>query len=165
VAALKSDIENNLKVQKENQAVDKLKDDLLSELLKTSKVPVPDVLVADQSKQIRYDMEQNLAYKGVKLGDYLANLGKTEEEWLASDVQDAAKRRAAMGLVLAELATELGVEVNAEEVDERVARFKQQYQKDANILAQLETEATRADIRNSILTDKTINKLLEVTGN
>ncbi|MDR1033144.1 MAG: trigger factor [Candidatus Nomurabacteria bacterium] len=165
LGALKSDIENNLKVQKENQAVDKLKDDLLAELLKISKVPVPEVLIEDQAKQLRFDMEQNLAHRGIKMSDYLAGLDKTEDEWMASDVQEAAKRRAQTGLLLAELSSQFGIDVSDAEIDERVARFKQQYQKEPRMLAQLDTDQTRFDIRNSIVTDKTISKLLEVTGN
>ncbi|MDR0591472.1 MAG: trigger factor [Candidatus Nomurabacteria bacterium] len=163
--ALKSDVKNNLTVQKENQAVDKLKDDLVSELVKTSKVPVPEVLVEDQAKQIRFDMEQNLAYRGMKLDDYLAQTGKTEEEWLKTDVQQAAEQRVKAGLVLAELSKELKIDVTDSEIDERLEQFKQQYQKDEKVLAQLGTEQTRIDIRNSLLTDKTVTKLLEVTGN
>jgi trigger factor len=164
IEALKSDIKNNLVVQKENQAVDKLKEDLLAELLKASKVPVPEVLIEDQTKRLRFDMEQNLAYRGIKIEDYLKNLGKTEEEWLKTDVHEAAVRRAATGLMLAELSDQLGIKVPNSEVDERVEQFKQQYQKDKGVLAQLETPETRTDIRNNILTEKTINKLVEVAG-
>jgi trigger factor len=163
--ALKSDIKNNLTVQKENQAVDKLKDDLLAELLKASKVPAPETLIEDQVKHIRFDMEQNLAYRGVKLSDWLASIGKTEDEWLKNDVREAAERRAKTGLMLAELSDKLDIDVSNAEIDERLGQFKQQYQKDARLLAQLDTDQTRIDIRNSILTDKTVNKLLEVSGN
>jgi trigger factor len=163
--ALKSDIKNNLTVQAENQAADKLRDDLLAELVKASKVPVPEILIEDQAKQLRFDMEQNLAYRGVKLDDYLSQRGLTEEDWTKGELADAAKRRAETGLVLAELSNELGIEVSDAELDERLELLKGQYQEDKSVLAQLDSEDAKISLRNSILTDKTVAKLVELSGN
>ena len=52
VAELKADIERELTSQKERENNEKLKDDLVSQLVAASHVPVPEILVADQAKSI-----------------------------------------------------------------------------------------------------------------
>jgi trigger factor len=67
VAELKDDIKRELTAQKEREEGEKLKDELVKQLVEVSKVPVPEVLVKDQAESIERDMTQNLMYQGLSL--------------------------------------------------------------------------------------------------
>lgn len=165
VTELKEDIKHEITVQKENDANNKLKDALIEELIGKSKVPAPEALVADQMRSIEQDFAQNLMYRGLDLATYLeANNFKTEEEWREKEVREAAVRRTKAGLVLAELSNVEKVTATDEEIDEHVEIHKKQYLNNPEVLKQFETPEVRRDIANHYVTEKTIDRLIELNG-
>ena len=160
---LKADIKRELTEQKEREAKEKLKDDLVKRLIDVSTVPAPEILVKDQERSIETDMTQNLMYQGLTLDMYLDNKGfKTKEEWLDKEVQPAAEMRVKAGLVLAELSKELKIEASTAELEEHVNMYKQQYANNPQLVKQLDTDDARRDIANRLLTEKTVEKLVEL---
>jgi trigger factor len=91
-------------------------------------------------------------------------MGKTREEWLASDVQEAAEARVKAGLALAELSKVEKVEATFEEVDARIAQLKEQYGNSKEALAQLESDDVRRDLANQLLTEKAVDRLVELNS-
>ena len=91
-------------------------------------------------------------------------MGKTREEWLASDVQEAAEARVKAGLALAELSKVEKVEATFEEVDTRIAQLKEQYGNSKEALAQLESDDVRRDLANQLLTEKAVDRLVELNS-
>lgn len=157
-------IEEDLKHQKEHQAEDKFKDELVKELSEISKVPVPEILLEDQKRSIELDMQQNLMYSGLTLEQYLERMGKTREEWLETDVKKAAEARVKAGLVLAELSKAEKIEASLEEVDARIEQLKAQYGKNKEALKMLATDAVRSDLANQILTEKAVDRLVDLNS-
>ena len=157
-------IKEDLKAQKEHEATNKFKDELVKELAEISKVPVPSILLEDQKRSIELDMQQNLMYSGLTLEAYLERMGKTREEWLASDLQEAAEARVKAGLALAELSKAEKVEATFEEVDARIAQLKEQYGNSKEALAQLESDDVRRDLANQLLTEKAVDRLVELNS-
>lgn len=164
VAALTADIKREITQQRETEAQEKLKDALVTEMVEKSTVPVPEVLVQDQMRSIEQDMTQNLMYRGLTLDNYLAEKNfKSKEEWIESEVKDAAVSRVKAGLVLAELSKVLKVEATQEELLERMNQLGQQYSNEA-MRKELRTPEAQRDVANRILTDKTIEKLVELNA-
>jgi trigger factor len=162
VKELEADIKRELTSQKEREATEKLKDALVTELVAKSKVPVPEVLVEDQMRSIEQDMTQNLMYRGLTLENYLAEKNFADKDaWLASEVREAAENRVKAGLVLAELSKVLKVEATQEELLEKMNELGQQYP-DPKMREQLKTPEVQRDVANRLLTDKTIDKLVEL---
>ena len=162
VKELEDDIQRELTAQKEREAGEKFKDALVTELVEKSKVPVPEVLKADQMRSIEQDMVQNLMQRGLTLDMYLAEKSfKDKDAWLESEVADAAATRVKAGLVLAELSKELKVEATDEELLERMNALGQQYPSE-DMRKQLKTPEVQRDVANRLLTDKTILKLVEL---
>lgn len=157
-------IKEDLYHQKEHEADDKFKDELVKELAEISKVPVPEVLLDDQKRGIEMDMQQNLMYSGLTLDAYLERLSKTREEWLETDVQEAAKARVKAGLALAELSKVEKVEASFEEVDARIEQLKAQYGKSKEALEQLASDEVRRDLANQLLTEKTVDLLVKLNS-
>lgn len=162
---LKADIEREITAQKEREADEKLKDDLVAELTEGSKVALPELLVEDQMRSIEQDLTQNLTYRGLTIESYLKTQGfKDKAEWEKKEARPAAEKRVKAGLVLAELSKELGVEVGHEELDAQISAFKQQYGKDAKMVAQFDNPEVHRNIANRMITDKTVEKLVELNA-
>ena len=165
VKELKADIKREITAQKEREAKEKLKDELVAELADSSKVALPELLIDDQMRSIEQDLMQNLSYRGLTMDAYLKTQGfKDKADWQKKEARPAAEKRVKAGLVLAELSKELGVEVSREELDRQIATFKQQYGKDAKLAARFDDPNVHRDIANRMITDKTIDKLVELNS-
>lgn len=160
---LKTDIKRELTSQKERESNEKLKDSLVKQLVEVSKVPVPEILVNDQSESIERDMTQNLMYQGITLDQYLENKGfESKEKWLKTEVYDAAEKRVQAGLALAELSKAEKIEATSKELEEHVAMYKTQYANNPQMVAQFDQPEARRDIANRLLTEKTVERLVEL---
>ena len=154
-------IEEDLKTQKQAEADEKFKDELVKKLAEVSKVPVPEILIEDQKRSIEMDMQQNLMYSGLSLEDYLERMGKTREEWLEKDIKEAAEMRVKSGLALAELSKVEKVKSDTKELDARIAQLKEQYGNSKEVQEQLSSNDVRRNLANQILTEKTIDLLVK----
>lgn len=165
VKELKDDIKAELKAQKEREAGEKLKDELVSQLIAISKVPTPNILVADQARSIEQDMTQNLMYQGITLDQYLENKGfESKEKWLETEVKKAAEKRVKAGLTLAELSKVEKIEATADELASHIQQYKQQYTSNPEALKQFEQPEVQRDIANRLLTEKTVERLVELNS-
>lgn len=165
IKELKADIKREITAQKEREAKEKLKDELVAELVDSSKVALPELLIDDQLRSIEQDLMQNLSYRGLTMDAYLKTQGfKDKADWQKKEARPAAEKRVKAGLVLAELSKELGVEVSREELDRQISTFKQQYGKDAKLAARFDDPNVHRDIANRMITDKTIDKLVELNS-
>jgi len=162
---LKDDITREITAQKEKEVGEKLRDDLISELIGKSTVPVPEILVEDQMRSIEQDFAQNLSYRGLDLDTYLTSNGfPNEEEWRKKEVRPAAERRTQAGLILSELSKAENISATDEEIDEHVAIHRKQYESNPDTLKQFDTPEVRRDIGNHYVTEKTIERLVELNG-
>ncbi len=160
---LKDDIKRELTSQKEHEADEKVKEDLINQLVAASNVPVPDILIADQMKSIEQDFVSNLSYQGLTLDQYIENKKfESKDKWLETEVKDAAIKRVKSGLVLAELSKAEKVEASTVELDAKVESFKVQYANNKEALKQFEQPEVRRDIANRFLTEKTVELLVEL---
>lgn len=162
VAELRQDVERELKDQKQRENDDKLKDDLIKQLVKISTIPTPEVLVNDQTESLERDFTQNLMYRGMSLDQYLEDQSLTKEEWLKTELREQAIRRVQTGLALAELSKLEKIEVTMPELNARLEELLQQYGNDAKIREQLDTPEVRRDLANRLITEKTVERLLEL---
>lgn len=162
---LKADIVRELTAQKEREAESNWKDALISELIEKSEVPAPEILVADQLKSIEQDFQQNLMYRGLTIDAYVASQGfKDIDEWREKEVTPTAIKRVQAGLVLSEVTKAEKIDLTDAEIDEHVEVHKQQYVNDPETLKRFDTPEVRRDVANHYLTEKTIQRLVEVNG-
>lgn len=154
---LKKDIKSQLLEQKTTEATNKLKDEIVEELVKKSKLTLPAVLVNDQVTMLEQDFSQNLLYRGITKSEYFEQEKfKDEEEWNSKELVPQAERRVSVGMVLAEVADKEKIEVTPEELDARIAAYKQQYQKEAT---HFDTPEMRREVVSRLLTEKTVERL------
>lgn len=157
---LKKDIKEQLAQQKQQEADNAVKDEIVEELVKKSTFALPDILVEDQMKMLEQDFDQNLTYRGITKKEYLKKEGyKDEAEMRKKEFSKKAEQRVATGMVLAEVAEAEKVTVSPEEVNERIALYKQQYQQNA---AQFDQPEMRREVASRLLTEKTVDRLFEI---
>ena len=162
VAELKTDIKRELTDQREKDAIEKLKNELVEQLVKGSHIPTPDVLVADQEQALERDFMQNLQYRGMSLEQYLERQGLSEKDWRAKELRPQAVRRVEIGLALAELGKVESITVSAQELDERMRQLMEQYGNKPEFKAQIASAETRREMANQMVTHKTIERLLDL---
>lgn len=162
---LRADIKRELTGQKEQEAVNVLKDELVKELVDKSTITAPEVLVEDQAKSIEQDFQQNLTQQGITLDSYLeTNKFKSEDDWRKKEVHPAAERRVKSGLVLSDLAKKENIEATNEEIEQHVELYRQRYASSPGAAKQLEQPEVRTDIINRLLTEKTVDRLVELNS-
>ncbi len=162
VAELLEDIRRELTAQKERVNDNQYKDDLVGALVGVSKVPVPEILVEDQLRSIEQDLTQNLSYRGMTLAQYAEQRGfKDVDELITKEIRVAAEQRVQAGLVLAELSKVEKVLPSKDELDARHAEMIAQY---PNMKDQFDTPEARRDLANRVMTEKTVDRLVELNS-
>ncbi len=157
------DIKRELTSQKERENGEKLKDQLVTQLVEVSHIPTPNILIEDQTKSIERDFNQNLTYQGLTIEQYMQNKNfKSKEDWIESEVKAIAIKRVKAGLALAELSKVEKVESNNVELEAFIEKYKQQYAKNPEALKQFEQPDVRRDLANRLLTEKTVELLVEL---
>ena len=164
VEELEDDIKREITKQKETEATEKLKDDLVAELVEKSTVPVPDVLLKDQMKLIEQDTNRNLMYRGMSIDDYIKSLKyKDKNDWLENEVRPIAEKRVKAGLLLAELSKAEKIEATENELLEKINPLGKQYPSE-DMRKHLKTPEVQRDVANRILTEKTVDRLVSLNS-
>ena len=159
------DVKRELVTMSEKDALGKAKDALVEELIEKTDIPTPQVLIDDQLLSIKQDFESNLRYQGLKFDDYLKQKKfDTEQDWIEKEAKPTAIRRVKAGLVLAELSREFNIEVSKEEIENHVNLYKSQYANNKEALEQFDNPSVINDITNRLITEKTVEKLLEINS-
>lgn len=160
VAELKADIEKNLAAQDEHRINEKFKDDLITALVKKSKVPAPEVLINDQLRMIRDDMTRNAESRGMSFEDFLKENNETEESW-EKQARKVAEARVKASLVLQTLAVEQKIAVSDDLVAAKIAELRDVYKKSPEALKNLKDPNVKMDIRNRMVIEKTLDFLVK----
>jgi trigger factor len=160
VKDLKDNIKDELTRERETQAMQDLEGEIVKEIAAKSTLTVPEVLINDQIERLLAELRQNLTYRGLTYQEFMEREGKTEESYRKDVLVPEAEQRVRAGLVLAEISELEGLEVTPEELDMRMQLLKGQYQ-DAAMQAELEKPESRQNIASRMLTEKTIQKLVE----
>lgn len=156
---LRADIKKNLEAQNEHRVSEKYRDDLVNELVKISKVSAPEILVNDQLRFIKDDLNRNATTHGMTFEQYLERTGQTAEDW-EKQARELAEARVKASLVLQILAREEKIMASDEEVEAKIAELKDVYQKSKEALANLKKPEVRQDIKNRMIIDKTMDFLV-----
>ncbi len=156
---LRADIKKNLETQNRHRAIEAYREALVAELVKTSKVAAPEILVDDQLRFIKDDMRRNAMSRGMQLEDFIESAGKKFADW-EKEARAVATERVKASLVLQILAREQGIQATEDEVSAKVAELKDLYQKSKEALENLKKPEVRQDIKNRLVIDKTLDFLV-----
>ena len=117
LADLKKNVREGLVQEKSLKENQKLRLEILDDIIGRSKIEVPDNLLARQLDIMVSDFDNTLHEKGLELGLYLAKIGKTQEELKKEWTKDAQKQ-VKISLVLRRVAKDFNIKATPEEVEE-----------------------------------------------
>lgn len=157
---LKKDIKKNLAAQNEYRETEKYKDDLIKAVVEKSKIPTPEILIKDQMRLIEDDITRNAASHGLTFEDYLAETGKTREEW-EKEATAIATERVKASLALQIIARDNKITVKDELVAAKIAELRDVYKNSKEAIESLKDPNVATDIRNRLIIEETINFLVK----
>ena len=160
---LREDIEKNLKAQNEYKLTEAYKDALVEELVKTSKVSAPEILISDQLRLVKDDISRNAAASGLTFEEYLKRNDLSESEW-ESQAHEVAEKRVKASLVLQVLANEEKITTSDEEVAAKIAELRDVYKKSPEALKNLKDPRVKMDIKNRMTIEKTLDFLVKANS-
>ena len=158
--ALKEDIKKNLAAQTEHQNIEKFKNELVEALVKKSKVPAPEILIDDQMRVIRSDIERNAASAGLSFEEYIERAGQKMDTWEA-EARKVAEQRVKGSLALQNLALAEKITVSDDVVAAKIAELRDVYKKSPEALKQLKDPNVKMDIKNRMIIEKTLDFLVK----
>ncbi len=161
MTVLREKAESDMKERAEQQSKMNFEEDIIHGIADISKVEYPPILVESEITRI---LNQQFQRSSQSLEDYLATVGKTEEE-LREDLKPSAEHRVVHSLVLSKVAEVEKVEVSNEEVDEEIENMvKDSTDKKEELKKFFNDPQIRDSIVQNMLTRKTMEKLTEYTA-
>lgn len=165
VEDLRDDIKRELTAQAERNQTEELREEAVKQAVQGSSVEIPSVLRDDQLSSLEQDIRQNLMYQGKSFEGWLKEQGYDDREtWIEKEANAAASERVKTGLVLAELSKQENIQASTDEVAQRTQAMKAQYASKPDMVQQLEGADAQRSIANQILTEKTIDRLVELNS-
>lgn len=141
---------------KENQ---KLRLEILDNIISRSRIDVPDSLLNNQLDIMVSDFDHTLHEKGLELGLYLAKIGKTQEELKKEWTKDAEKQ-VKTSLILRKLAKDLIIEASQEEIEEMAGQVIQSAIAKGEVnQADIDPEKIKENIASRIVNEKALEYL------
>ncbi|MGZ4537077.1 MAG: trigger factor [Nocardioidaceae bacterium] len=125
VAELTADVRTRLERGKRLEQAAAARDAVLEKLLDMVEVPLPDSVVAEELTARRENVEQQLAYAGMTLEQYLDSEEQTADEFEA-DLEKRVRDAVAAQFILDEVAKKAELGVDQQELSEHVFRRAQQ---------------------------------------
>lgn len=160
---LRDDIKRELTAQAERNQTEERREEAVQQLVQGSSVEIPVVLREDQLSSLEQDIRQNLMYQGKSFETWLKEQGYDDRDaWVEKEGNAAADERIKTGLVLAELSKVEKIQASTDEVAERTQSMKAQYASQPEMVKRLDETDAQRSIANQILTEKTIDRLIEL---
>jgi trigger factor len=155
VEDLKKDIEKNIHAKKTQEAKQESENQYIEELLKKTKVEIPDSLIDEEAHYILHEMEDEIAAKGLEFEKFLAQ-AKTTEEDLIKKYRPEAEKRIKIRLALQHIIKEEKVEVSEEEITAEFEKIKSFYPEKEH--AKIEEDYNKGELKPQIKSRLTLRK-------
>ncbi len=157
VDELRESVRKNIFAQRQIEAQEAAKNELVEKLVDSHEFPVPEAFV---DRQIRNRVEQSLramAAEGIDPGNIKLDWAKVKETQ-----RDKALREVKASMLLARISERESIHTTRDEVDKEVERVaRQQREPVAAVRMRFEKDGTISRIASHIQTEKTLNYLFE----
>ena len=155
---LKADIKAKLEKQNEEKTKYETEDAVIKAVCENSKLDIPSGMIEMEVENMIKDMEQRLAYQGLKFEQYLQMMGKTEDEF-KKEAEPQAIEAIKSRLALEAIIEKEGIEASDEEIQEKIKEMAKNYGKTEDELK--DNENLKEYIKSSIKSEKAIEFLVK----
>lgn len=163
VDELKADIKKQLAAERQNESDRAIESEIVEKIVEKSTIPVPESFVDEEIERLETEEKRNLTYRGQTWQEHLQEEGLTEAEH-REQKRPQAVMRIKGALALSEIAAKENLHVTPEDLEIRLQLLKRQYQ-DKQMQAELDKSENQQDIKNRMLTEKTLAKLKQYANN
>ena len=119
VADFKEKVKANMQKEKEMGAKDKKRVSLMENLIKNTKIELPEVIINSELDKLVAQFKDDLARAGMGYEDYLKNIKKTEED-MKKEWRDTAEKKGKVQLILSKIAKEENLHPTEEEIKKEI---------------------------------------------
>jgi trigger factor len=154
--ALRAQVEEALTSDSKTKSDSEYEDKVIQTLLDGVKIDIPPILLEQEVENIQAQQDRFLEQSNILREDYLAAIGKTEEEVL-EEAEEGADRRIRREFVISKLAEIEGVEVTTPEIDER---FNQLFA--GQQMRRRERRQRRESLAEMLKFEKTVDLLVSI---
>lgn len=156
---LRERITENLRAEANQKEDQRVEIEILDAVIEKSKFSeLPDVIVDSERHRIYNELLSDLEKHGVDVGQYLADIKKTEEEMMA-DFTAQAEKRAKAALVSRTLAKDNGITISDDELKHELDLIKTMYKDDAGVAENLKRQDVKDTIASSMQNKKVVRWL------
>lgn len=164
LTALKESIKKGLKMEKENQESQRVRQEILGKLMENSKTEIPEILIETEKKRMLEDIKKLVTDKfKISFLDYLTKIKKTEKELLDTFSLEA-KRKVKNFLVLREISQREKIEVSENEIKVEINKFLKTYPSVERAEKELDSEKLKSYYREAIRNEKTLQFLEKLSS-
>jgi len=160
---LREEIEEQLLQQAQQQAEQEYRQQVIDDIVEQAEIEYPPVLLEEELDQVVDEVEQSIKQRArLALEDFLRIQGQDMEEF-REELKPQAEERVEQGLVLGTIVDEEELEVTDEEIESGIDEASAQWgDRAADVRAQLSTEEGKGAMRNRILTNKAVQRLVDI---
>jgi trigger factor len=155
---LKNSIKEKKQAENDHRAKHETEDLAIEAVSKETSVDIPSGMVETEIDAMIRDMEQQLAYQGINLDQYLHYINQTREE-LEASYKEKAENNVKTRLVLEEIIKAEKIEAEEKEVADKIKEMATSYGKSEEELSK--NDALKEYIENSIKTEKAIELVVK----
>lgn len=156
---LKKSISNGLEQENLAKAKDEAKAQILDEIVKNSKMEIPDVLIENKLNEMKAQIKDGVEQMGMIFKDYLTRANKTLEE-LKKEWMPAVEKSVKSSLVLSKIAVRENIEISQEELDAETSKAIANFGfKEEEIRKKTDMEKLSNYIRQSMTNEKVLEML------
>lgn len=148
-ADLRKQIRDSLELERDRLVSEKVKEQVFNNILEQNPLEVPKSMVEREAKSIHDEIYP-------QQHDHHNHSG---EEMTA--FAEIAKKRVALGLLIAEYAKQIELKADKERVENRIKEIASVYEKPEQVVEWLSSQERRAGIESQVMEDQVVDKLLE----
>lgn len=155
---LKNSIKEKLDTENANKAKYETEEEAIKTVCDNTKIDIPNGMIEMEIDNMLKDMETRLSYQGLNLNQYFQMMGKTETD-IRKDFKEQAERSVKSRLVLEAIVRTEKIEVNEEEITDKIKDMAKQYGRKEEEL--LENVQLREYISENVKTEKAIEFIVK----
>jgi trigger factor len=122
----KNKVRKNLKREKEMAKTRENREKITEELIKQTKLEIPETAVQGELQSVRRRLEHDLKHQNMTMDEYMKKMGMTEEEFFKEQGK-YIKRQLKTKIILEKIAEEEGVKPDEKIVELQTQMLKQRY--------------------------------------
>jgi trigger factor len=160
---LKEEVAKGLQLRAEEKARMDFEERVINAVVDQAQVDFPPVLVEMEINRILNERTRQLQMGGRGLADYPRSINKTAEQ-LREDLRPVATKNVTVSLVLGKVAEAEKIEVSEAEIDTEIENMTKNTaeNKRGEVRKLLDIPPTRESIKRSLMTQKTIERLVAI---